>query len=99
MRRRGISPWLVKARDQIRTAPSPGVAHRIADGDTPIAAWRVECGFSINTLSRLTNIDGWRLIDIESGLAPAHADEMNVIATALRVTPSLLASVSSPVGD
>jgi len=90
MRRRGVSPWLIEARNRVRTAPTQGVAHRIADGETAFQAWRVENSTPLRKLVRLTGIDINRLLAFEGGRALPHADELEALAKALRVTPDLL---------
>lgn len=90
MRRRQDSPRSVADRNRVRTEPTAGVAHRIADGDTPLAAWRVERCITIAKLDRLTGIAGQRLIDLQIGKAVAHPNEIAAIAAALNVIPALL---------
>lgn len=90
MRRRQESPWLVAERKHVRTAPTPGVANRIADGDTPFQAWRVESTMTIWKLVRLSNIDVNRLLAFEAGHAFPQPDELEALAKALRVAPELL---------
>ena len=90
MRRRGTSPWLLAERNVVRTKPTQGVAHRIADGETPFQAWRVENTMPVRKLVRLTGIDINRLLAFEMGHAFPHADELEALAKALRVTVALL---------
>jgi transcriptional regulator with XRE-family HTH domain len=97
MRRRQDSPWLVAERQRVRTAPTQGVAHRIADGETAFQAWRVENTTPLRKLVRLTGIDINRLLAFEAGRALPHADELEALAKALRVTPELLMPPAEPV--
>jgi len=90
MRRRQDSPWLVAERNRVRTEPTQGIAHRIADGESPLMAWRVESGFTIAKLDRLTGIAGQRLVDLEIGKEQPQPDELAAIAKALRVAIALL---------
>lgn len=101
MRRRQESPWLVAERNRVRTAPTQGVAHRIADGETTFQAWRVENTTPVRKLARLTGIDVNRLLAFEMGHALPQADELVALAKALRVVPELLMpSVAEPAhGD
>jgi len=88
-------------RNRVRTAPTQGVAHRIADGETPFQAWRVENTTPLRKLVRLTGIDINRLLAFEMGRALPHPDELELLATALRVIPALLvpaAVVEQPDG-
>jgi len=90
VRRRQDSPWLVAERNRVRTEPTQGIAHRIADGETAFQAWRVENTTTLRKLVRLTGIDINRLLAFEAGRAVPHADELEALAKALRVTPGLL---------
>ena len=90
MRRRQESPWLLAERKRIRTEPTPGVAHRLADGENPIAAWRIETGLSTRQLDRKTGIAGHSLNSMELGLITPTPEEIERIAAALRVVPDLL---------
>jgi len=99
MRRRQESPWLVAERNRIRTAPTQGVAHRIADGETSFQAWRVENTTPIRKLVRLTGIDINRLLAFETGHALPQADELEALAKALRVVPELLMPAAAEPAD
>jgi len=99
MRRRQESPWLVAERNRVRTAQTPGVANRIADGDTPFQAWRVENTTTIWKLVRLTNIDANRLLAFEADHAFPHLDELEALAKALRVVPQLLLPPAAKPAD
>jgi len=90
MRRREKSPWLEAEKKRIRNAPTQGIAHRIAGGETPFLAWRVEGTMGLRKLARLTGVSVDRLLLFESGNALPHDDELEAIATALRVVPALL---------
>ena len=90
MRRRQDSPWLVAEKKRIRTTPTQGVAHRIAGGETPFLAWRVENAMTLRKLARLTAIDPDRLVSFEAGHILPHHDELEALSKALRVTPDLL---------
>ena len=90
MRRRQESPWLRAERNRVRTAPTQGIAHRLADGETTFQAWRVENTTTVRKLVRLTGIDINRLLAFEAGRALPQADELEALAKALRVTPELL---------
>jgi transcriptional regulator with XRE-family HTH domain len=90
MRRRQESPWLVAERNRVRTTPTQGILHRLADGETTFQAWRVENTTPIRKLARLTGIDVNRLLAFETGRALPHADELEVLAKELRVIPDLL---------
>jgi transcriptional regulator with XRE-family HTH domain len=80
----------VAERNRVRTAPPPGVRHRVADGETTFQAWRVENTTPVRKLARLTGIDVDRLLAFEMGHALPQADELDVLAKALRVIPELL---------
>jgi hypothetical protein len=90
MRRRGKSPWLELEKNKVRTVAPPGVADRIASGETPFQAWRVETTITMRKLARLTGIETHRLYLFETGRALPQADEIEALASALRVTPELL---------
>jgi len=90
MRRRGVSPWLLAERNRVRTAPTQGVASRLADGENPIAAWRIESGLSTRQLDRKTGIAAHSLNSMELGLVTPTREELEKIAAALRVVPDLL---------
>lgn len=90
MRRRGKSPWLEAEKKRVRTCAPQGVTHRIASGETAFEAWRVENTTPIRKLARLCGIDVNRLLLFEAGHAMPHADELEALAAALRVTPDLL---------
>jgi len=100
VRRRQDSPWLVAERNRVRTEPTQGIAHRLADGETTFQAWRVENTTTLRKLVRLTGIDINRLLAFEAGRALPHADELEALAKALRVTPELLVPRAEPAnGD
>lgn len=99
MRRRGVSPWLIEERNRVRTAPTPGVIHRVADGETTFQAWRIENTTPIRKLARLTGIAIDRLLSFETGHAFPHADELEILAKALRVTLELLVPSQSEPAD
>ena len=80
MRRRQESPWLLAERKRIRTEPTSGVAHRLADGENPIAAWRIETGLSTRQLDRKTGIAGHSLNSMELGLITPTPEEIEKIA-------------------
>ncbi|WP_442678299.1 helix-turn-helix domain-containing protein [Sphingomonas sp. ASY06-1R] len=85
-----MSPWLIAERERVRTQPTQGVAHRIAGGDNPLMAWRVETGLTIRKLDRLTGICCDDLCRMEIGqLQPTDA-EIEALAKALRVVPDLI---------
>lgn len=90
MRRRGKSPWLEAEKKRVRAAAPMGVAHRIACGETPFQAWRVEDTMTLRKLARLTGIPSDRLLLFEGGAALPDEDELAALAVALRVTPDLL---------
>ena len=98
MRKKGVSPYLLVERQRIRTAPTAGIAHRIADGETPLAAWRVESAMTIARLDRLTGIAGERLIQIEAGHVTATEEELHAIAKSLKLAPELLTGTTGPDG-
>lgn len=89
MRRRGKSPWLEAEKNRIRTVPTQGIAHRIASGETPFHAWRVESTTTTRKLAR-DRIAESRIDRFERGEAFPHADELEALAKALRVIPELL---------
>lgn len=99
MRRRGVSPWLIEERNLVRTAPTPGVIHRVADGETTFQAWRIENTIPVRKLARLTGIGFDRLLAFEMGHALPHVDELDALAKALRVTPELLVPTQSEPTD
>ena len=90
MRRRQESPWLRAERNRVRTAPTQGIANRLADGETTFQAWRIENTTTLRKLVRSTGIDINRLLAFEVGHALPHADELEALAKALRVIPELL---------
>lgn len=90
MRRRQDSPWYVAEKMRVRTAPTPGIAYRIADGENPFLAWRVENATTPRKLARLTGIDSNRLIAFEMSRAFPNPEELEALAKALRITPELL---------
>ena len=90
MRRRGKSPWLEAEKNRVRTAPTQGIAHRLADGENPLAVWRIETGLSVRQLDRKTGIAAYDLTCMEQGLLTPTLEELEKIAAALRVIPELL---------
>ena len=99
MRRRQESPWLVAERNRIRTAPTQGVAHRLAAGENVFQVWREETTLAQRKLARLSGVDYDRISLFERGLAQPHPDELAGLAKALRVARELLMSLSAePTG-
>lgn len=90
MRRRGKSPWLEAEKNRIRTSAPQGVAHRIADGETPFLAWRTENATTPGRLARAAGTTTARIDLFERGLAMPHPDELEALAKALHVTSDLL---------
>ena len=90
MRRRGVSPWLIAERNRVRTAPTQGVAHRLAQGENVFHVWREENTTPLRKLARLSGVDYYRICAFEAGQALPYPDELEALAKALRVTPDLL---------
>lgn len=100
MQRRGKSPWLKAEKNRVRTAPTQGISHRIACGETPLYAWRVESTITTRKLSRETGIAAARVDLFEMGRAVPLPDELEALAKALRVVPELLVpQPKAPNGD
>ena len=99
MRRRGKSPWLEAEKNRIRTVPTQGIAHRIASGETPFYAWRVESTTTVRKLARDSGIAEDRIDRFERGCAFPHADELEALAKALRVIPELLMAPSAEASN
>ena len=99
MRRRGKSPWLEAEKNRIRTEPTQGVAHRIADGETPFLAWRTENATTPGRVARAAGTTTARIDLFERGAALPHPDELEALAKALRVLPELLVPAQAEPAD
>ena len=90
VRRRQESPWLRAERNRLRTAPTQGIADRLAQGENAFQVWREETTLAQRKLARLSGVDYDRISLFEQGLALPHPDELHGLAKALRVIPELL---------
>ena len=99
VRRRQESPWLRAERNRVRTAPTLGVANRLAQGENVFRVWREENATAQRTLARLSGVDYDRISLFEQGLALPHPDELAGLAKALRVMRELLMPPAAEPAD
>lgn len=93
MRRCGVSAWVLAERNRVRTPSTRGVASRLADGENPIAAWRIETGLSTRQLDRKTRIAVHRSVRHRVHVIDAGCVVTILVGTTactLAITPSAL---------